>query len=196
MKNRFPKAIQVTLVLTVACLAMPTTSYADPPPWAPAHGWRKKNDPDYVSYTGEKWSKDYGILSGRCNRAAIGAVVGGAVGGAVGSTVGKDDGRTVAIIIGTVIGSFIGAKIGNDIDEADRACFGHALELARDNKRVVWRNEDTGVRYQVTPLAGFKENGKECRAFVSKTTFKNNSSERQGKACREEDGEWRVLNER
>ena len=25
---------------------------ADPPPWAPAHGWRKKHDPNYVGYTG------------------------------------------------------------------------------------------------------------------------------------------------
>lgn len=188
--------MQITLLATAFCIAMPTATYADPPPWAPAHGWRKKHDPDYVGYTGGKWPKDYGIISGQCNRAAIGAGVGGAVGGAVGSRVGKGDGRTAAIIIGTVIGSVIGAKIGNDIDEADRACFGHALELARDNKRVVWSNEDTGVYYQLTPLAGFKQNGNNCREFVAKTTYKNKSSEQHGKACREEDGEWRVIDQR
>lgn len=195
MKYQFPKVLQTSLLTAAFCIALPAATYADPPPWAPAHGWRKKHDPEYVGYTGTKWQKDYGIISGQCNRGAIGAVVGGAVGGAVGSTVGKGDGRTAAIIIGTVIGSVIGAKIGNDIDEADRACFGHALELARDNKRVVWSNEETGVNYQLTPLAGFKQNGKNCRAFVTKTTFKNKSNEQHGKACREEDGEWRVLNE-
>lgn len=123
------------------------------------------------------------------------AVIGGAVGGEVGSMVGKGDGRTSAIIIGSVLGLVIGAKIGNDIDDADCACFGHALELASDIKRVVWSNDDTGVQHQLTPLAGFKENGKSCREFVTKTTFKNKSSEQHGKACREEGGEWRVLKE-
>ena len=52
------------------------------------------------------------------------------------------------------------------------------------------------MNYQLTPLAGFKQNGKKCREFVTKTTYKNKSSEQYGKAYREEDGEWRVLNER
>lgn len=179
-----------TLLLT---LAMPSQTYADPPPWAPAHGWRKKHDPEYLGYTGKKWPKDYGVVTGNCNRAAIGAVLGGAVGGAVGSTVGKGDGRTAAIIIGTVLGAAIGAKIGNDMDEADRACFGHALELAGDNKRVVWTNENTGVNYQLTPLAGYQENGISCRDFTTKATFKDRKTEQRGKACREADGEWRVI---
>ena len=34
--------------------AVPQGAYADPPPWAPAHGWRKKHDPNYVGYTGKK----------------------------------------------------------------------------------------------------------------------------------------------
>lgn len=178
---------------TLLALAVPTQTFAEPPPWAPAHGWRKKHDPDYVGYTGKKWPKDYGVVTGKCNRTAIGAVLGGAVGGAVGSTVGKGDGRTAAIIIGTVLGAAIGAKIGNDMDEADRACFGHALELAGDNKRVSWENEETGVRYLMTPLAGIKENGKSCREFVTKATFKDKKTEQRGTACRDGDGEWRVI---
>lgn len=193
MLARFRSSILSVFGVLLLTLTVPTQSYADPPPWAPAHGWRKKHDPEYVGYTGKKWPKDYGIVSGRCNRAAIGAVVGGAVGGAVGSTVGKGDGRTAAIIIGTVLGAAIGAKIGNDIDEADRACFGHALELAGDNKRVIWDNEETGVHYQLTPLAGFKEDGKNCREFLTKATFKDKKTEQRGKACREADGEWRVI---
>src|SRR5881628_3091802 len=74
---------------------------ADPPPWAPAHGWRKKNDPNYVGYTGKKWDKDYGIIEGRCNSAAVGAVLGGAVGGVVGSRAANKEDRPVAIVVGT-----------------------------------------------------------------------------------------------
>ena len=66
--------------LTAGILAMsvPGSSYADPPSWAPAHGKRKKGE-DYTGYNGKKWKRDYGVLEGRCNREAVGAVIGGAI---------------------------------------------------------------------------------------------------------------------
>src|SRR5713226_8405530 len=114
------KRIQLALVALVTLALLPVPAPADPPPWAPAHGWRKKNDPNYVGYTGKKWEKDYGVIEGHCNSAQIGAVLGGAV----------------------------GANIGKQLDESDRACMGHALELAGENKTVVWTNQATGVNYQ------------------------------------------------
>jgi surface antigen len=182
-----------SVLLALAGLVVPAMTWANPPPWAPAHGWRKKNDPDYVGYTGKKWPKDYGVIEGNCNRAAIGAVLGGAVGGAVGSTVGKGDGRTVAIIVGTVLGAAIGAKIGKDMDQVDRACIGHALELGGDRHGVTWLNEETGVRFLVTPVRGFERDGQQCREFTTRTTYKNKVAEDKGKACRVGDGEWRML---
>ena len=65
----------VTLATVALTLAAPPTSYADPPPQAPAHGWRKKHDPNYVGYRGKKWDRDYGVIEGRCNRKAVGAVL-------------------------------------------------------------------------------------------------------------------------
>jgi hypothetical protein len=128
-------------------------SFAEPPPWAPAHGWRKKNDPDYVGYTGKKWERDYGVIDGRCNTAAIGAVLGGVTGAVIGSRAAEPQDRPVAIVLGTTIGALIGAKIGEQIDEGDRACMGHALELAGERKTVVWTNRATGVTYRLTPGA-------------------------------------------
>ena len=100
------------LVMTVA-----STAWGDPPPWAPAHGWRKKHDPNYAGYEGARWPSDYGILHGSCNREAIGAVLGGAVGGVVGSRVGQGETRAVATVLGAVIGAVIGAQIGKSMDE-------------------------------------------------------------------------------
>jgi hypothetical protein len=68
-----------------------SAAWADPPPWAPAHGWRKKYDPHYVGYEGRRWPSDYGVLRG-CNREAIGAVLAQRW-GAIGSRVGHDDQR-------------------------------------------------------------------------------------------------------
>jgi len=56
----------LAVIALVSLTFVPVPAPADPPPWAPAHGWRKKNDPNYVGYTGKKWDKDYGIIEGRC----------------------------------------------------------------------------------------------------------------------------------
>ena len=92
---------QVAFAVLISLALLPLPTPAAPPDHAKAHGWRKKNDPNYVGYTGKKWEKDYGITEGRCNTAAVGAVVGGVVGGAVGSRAGKED-RPVARRAGSV----------------------------------------------------------------------------------------------
>jgi len=162
-------------------------AWATPPSHAPAPGWRKQHDPDYMGYTGRKWDQDYGIVAGRCNREAVGAVLGGAIGGAIGSQVGKGDGNKVAIIVGTALGAVLGAKSGREMDRSDAACIGHALELARDGQRVTWRG-DAGAQYRVKPLEGFSQNGLPCRSFeltVGRKTVKRN-------ACQAEPGAWEI----
>src|SRR5437762_7317983 len=134
------RKIAAPIVALISLGFVPVPAPADPPPWAPAHGWRKKNDPNYVGYTGKQWAKDYGVLEGKCNTAAVGAVLGGAVGGVVGSQVVKGENRPVAIVLGTVLGAVIGSKIGAEVDNSDRGCFGHALELGAEQKTVSWTN--------------------------------------------------------
>jgi len=177
----------------VAAVSVPMHSYGDPPPWAPAHGKRKKND-DYTGYTGKKWKKDYGVVDGRCNREAIGAVIGAAAGGAIGSRVAKDsDDRPIAILVGAAAGAIIGAKIGRDIDQTDRACIGHALELAGDNKRVRWSSADKKATYLLTPVRGFDHKGLNCREFDLTVAAGDRKETRRAKACPSGNGTWRVL---
>lgn len=171
-------------------LMLTATALADPPAHAPAHGWRKKHDPEYVGYTGREWPRDYGVVEGTCNRRAIGTVLGAAVGGAIGSQIGEGTGRTVAIIVGSVLGAVIGREIGRDMDEGDRGCFGHGLELVEDGRNLRWLNESTGVNYVLTPLAGTKSAGKACRNFTLKSSRNGKSSIKQGRACRSGEGVW------
>ncbi|MDH3286338.1 MAG: RT0821/Lpp0805 family surface protein [Betaproteobacteria bacterium] len=189
------KKILAAAALAAAALALslPVNVYGDPPPWAPAHGWRKKNDPYYTGYSGKRWNRDYGVVQGSCNREAVGAVVGGVVGGAVGSQVGKGSGRQVAIVLGTVAGAVIGTQIGRDLDNADRACMGHALELAGDNRRVRWSNPDTGTTYLLTPVRGFARVGHPCREFNLRATHSGRSETGKGRACQTGDGTWQLI---
>jgi surface antigen len=186
------KATHVALVALVSAVLVPVPSPAEPPPHAKAHGWRKKNDPNYVGYTGHKWEKDYGIIEGKCNTAAVGAVVGGVVGGVVGSRAEKEN-RPVAMVLGTAIGAVIGAKIGEKIDQSDRGCIGHSLELAGVKKTVVWTNSTTGVTYRLTPTRNFTEGNQACREFTTELAGgkgKKKKDKVTGVACRRGNGEW------
>lgn len=187
MKHRLGSNKHHAGVLGGLLLIALTSAWATPPSHAPAHGWRKQHDPYYMGYTGKKWDQDYGIVAGRCNREAVGAVLGGVIGGAVGSQIGKGDGNKVAIIVGTALGAVIGAKAGRDMDQSDAACIGHALELARDGQRVSWR-DDAGTQYKVKPLKGFSQNGLPCRSFeltVGRKTVRQD-------ACQIGPGAWEV----
>ncbi len=184
----------LTILTIGAALLLPAApgAYADPPPWAPAHGWRKKHDPYYTGYSGTHWERDYGIITGKCNREAIGTVLGGVVGGAIGSTVGKGDGRSVAILLGSVLGAVIGNRIGKQMDDADRACMGHALELAADRRTVGWTGEG-GLQYFVTPLASFDRGGMKCREYRLRVNGQNVNEDRREKACLVGEGRWEVV---
>jgi surface antigen len=186
------KASHVALVALISAVLVPVPSPAEPPPHAKAHGWRKKNDPNYVGYTGKKWEKDYGIIEGTCNTAAVGAVVGAVVGGVVGSRAEKEN-RPVAMVLGTAIGAVIGAKIGEKIDQSDRGCMGHSLELASVKKTVVWTNSTTGVTYRLTPTRNFTEGNQPCREFTTELASgkgKKKNDKVSGVACRRANGEW------
>lgn len=97
----------------------------------------------------------------------------------------------VAIILGTVIDAAIGNKIGRDLDNADRRCLGHTLELGVQNKSVRWANPDNGMNYTVTPLDGFSANGQKCRNYrlnLRGNGINDTTSERSYLA---EDGTWK-----
>lgn len=181
------------LTIDVALL-LPASSatYADPPPWAPAHGWRKKHDPYYQGYSGTQWEHDYGIIAGKCNREAIGTVLGGVVGGAIGSTVGKDGNRSAAIILGTVLGAVVGNRVGKAMDDADRACIGHALELAADRRVVAWTGAGD-LNYMVTPTGSFSKNGMKCREYRLRVNGRDVHEDRSEKACLVGEGRWEVV---
>jgi surface antigen len=183
-----PRYSILALIVTLLC----APALADPPDHAKAHGWRKKNDPSYVGYTGREWPRDYGVVQGRCNRDEIGTVLGAVVGGVIGAQVGKDSSnRPVAIIVGTVLGAVIGRHIGREMDEGDRACVGHSLELAKAGQSVRWVNDATKVSYVLTPFEA-RDTKSGCRKFKLKATRDGKASDSQHIACRDNDGSWQI----
>jgi surface antigen len=179
-------------IIAVTAVLCSSGALADPPAHAPAHGWRKKHDPGYVGYTGTKWERDYDISSGHCNREQIGAIVGGVIGGAVGARTASEENQTVAVIVGAAVGALLGSRIGRELDEADRGCFGHALEIAPAGQAVRWTNDATGVSYALVPGAGVKSDGKPCRKYTLTASRGSATEKKTGTACQAGVGTWSI----
>ena len=147
--------------LALAAMIAAGPAFADPPRHAPAHGYYENHHDDdhdrykykqakhYRGKTGVVYVHDYGISSGRCNRDEIGAVVGGVAGAVIGSRVADREDRVVGMVVGGVVGAVLGHAIGDSMDDRDRACMGHALELGRPGVPVEWRHD--GHHYHFTP---------------------------------------------
>lgn len=180
----------IVLALMAMVWSVPAT-YANPA--TPIPGWQDKSASGYKGYFGENWSDDYGIATGKCNREKIATVLGGVLGGFIGSTVGDDDGKAVAVIIGSVLGAFIGKKVGRELDNADRGCLGHALEIGKTNQTVTWANKDNGLSYAVTPLEGYKANGYKCRNYILNVNGKGLNDAQRESACQTGDGTWKTV---
>jgi surface antigen len=176
----------------VAWAAPVAVVLAQPPAHAPAHGWRRKNDPSYAGYNGRQWERDFDISSGSCNRQEIATVVGGIAGGVIANRV-ADEHKAVATIVGVIAGAVIGNRIGRELDEADRGCFGHALEIGTAGQRVAWTNDATGVRYELSPGADRPRNGQTCREYTLVTGVgRKDRVSHTGLACRSAVGAWQV----
>lgn len=194
------------------CLANVTIAYADPPPWAPAHGWRDKHDDDHdhdhkrkhrhdeyervyvLPWRGAAAPAPYGIGQGTCYRQVLGAVIGGGAGAVVGSTIGKGSGRTVAIVGGTILGVLAGGAVGRAMDEVDQNCIGQALEHADDGRNVVWQNPGGDQRYAVSPVSTYRaSDGRYCREYVTTAQVAGKRQQIYGTACRQPDGSWEIV---
>lgn len=193
------------MALLLAAASWPAApALADPPPWAPAHGWRAKHhhhhhhhhdeDEDVRVIAPPTVVMPYGLARGTCYRDMIGAALGGAAGGLVGSHIGKSSGRTAATIGGVLLGLFVGGSIGRAMDEADQACVGQVLEYVPDHRTVVWQGPNQ-QGYWVTPVRSYDAGGgRYCREYRSQAVIAGRPQSVYGTACRQPDGSWQIRN--
>ncbi|MEY4239793.1 MAG: hypothetical protein RL339_2394 [Pseudomonadota bacterium] len=110
------------IAATLATAALPSASaFADPPRWAPAHGYRAKNgDINYrrtdngIRY----WQGDDGRYYCRRGDGTVGLLAGAAVGALLGRAIDTRGERTT----GTILGAAAGALIGNELAKGPTRC--------------------------------------------------------------------------
>ena len=139
---------------------------------------------------------------GSMDKQTGGAILGGIAGGLIGSRVGKGRGRQVATIAGAVLGSLAGSSIGRQLDERDRLLMGRStqktLERGKTNVASKWVNPDTGNRGTITPRRTYRvrrgATTSYCREFQQTITVGGKTERAYGRACRQPDGSWKIVN--
>lgn len=69
-----------------------------------------------------------------------------------------------------------------------------ALDNEVDGVEVKWKNANTGNNGTITPLNSTTQDGKNCRHTLIKTFSRTFSGSSQYQLCKDDDGEWKVVN--
>ncbi len=193
-RNALVSACAATVIAVFTATAVVPPAFADPPPWAPAHGYRAKKGKKFKKYKHVLPPNTFGIDLGQCNRDLLGGALGAAAGAALGTQVGKGSGKTAAIVGGAILGALVGGSLGRAMDQVDQNCVGQALERAEDGQTIVWNNPQTGTRYQLTPTNIYKDRqNRYCREYITRGTIDGKEQQLYGKACRQPDGSWELV---
>ena len=121
----------------------------------------------FMGYTGTQWSEDFGVTRGRCDRKAIAAAL-------ADPAAAQPGGARIAILS------------GSDLDDVDRACAAHALELARNHRTVRWTAG--GHPLALSTGGDTVSNGHPCRPFV----LVHRGKRVLGIACQAQPGLWEI----
>lgn len=128
------------------------------------------------------------------NNEGVGTISGGVIGGLLGSQFGGGSGKVMAAAGGALLGAYLGGQIGRTMDRQDRLEMQRALETAPTGRAVVWSNPDNGNRYTVQPTRTYYREQQPCREYITKALIGGKAQQIYGKACRQADGSWKVVN--
>ncbi len=138
-------------------------------------------------------------LRGLGHHQAAGGHGAGAAGGAlIGSQIGSGTGKLIAVAIGTLAGAWIGSEIGKRLDARDQAMMSgttnQALAHNATGQTSSWSNPQSGNSGSVTPTSNYSTSqGQTCRNFNQTVSASGQQEGRQGTACQQPDGSWRIV---
>ncbi len=196
--SRLKRVAVAALILACGAVWSAPVS-AEPPPWAPAWGYRNKHKGKgkgknkHRVQVQQAYVPPYDIGLGRCNRELLGSLLGAAAGGLAGSQIGDGRGQLAATAGGTLLGFLVGGSIVRNMDELDQNCIGQDLVDAGDGQLIAWNNPQTGARYQVVPTRTVQgSDGRYCREYTGTSVVDGRTQQTYGRACRQPDGSWQL----
>ncbi|MBL4603960.1 MAG: glycine zipper 2TM domain-containing protein [Emcibacteraceae bacterium] len=128
----------------------------------------------------------------------------GALGGAILGSAISDNGRGGSgngMVIGALAGGILGNAIGRSLDDADKKEMYRAQQAAFESypsgEASNWYNPDSGNSGSYVPQPAVQNNqGEYCREYQQTITIGGETKNAYGKACRQEDGDWKIVSDR
>lgn len=130
----------------------------------------------------------------------LGMLGGAVVGSAIAGDGASHDGKAFAVMTGAIAGAAIGNSIGKRLDEADRIKMYNAQQVAFESypsgQTSSWYNPDSGNSGSYTPRPAYQnDSGQYCREYQQTVTIGGEVQNAYGKACRQPDGSWKIVND-
>jgi len=146
------------------------------------------------SQTGSTQPGQFGM-----NNTTGGTLIGAGLGGLLGSQFGGGSGKALATVGGVIAGGLIGHSIGTQLDRADQTAMQRttqtALETGQPSQPLPWANQQSGHSGVVTPGPYYQTSGGQyCREFQQTITVGGETQQGYGRACRQPDGTWKIMN--
>ena len=132
------------------------------------------------------------------NNTTGGTLLGAGLGGLLGNQFGGGAGKGLMTAAGVIAGGLIGHSIGTQLDRADQVALSRttqtALETAHTGQALPWQNQESGHHGSVTAGQYYQTGqGTYCREFQQSIIIGGQTQQGYGKACREPDGTWRIV---
>lgn len=128
----------------------------------------------------------------------VGTAGGAALGGLIGAQFGHGSGALAATAAGVVIGGILGNQIGAEMDRQDQMLANQAAQRAYAapvGAPVTWNNPSTGHAGTIVVQGeGVSPEGRYCREYTHTITIDGRQERAYGRACRQPDGSWQVVN--
>ena len=143
------------------------------------------------------------LMGCQMNKQTSGGLLGAGLGAWGGSKIGGGKGQLAAVAGGAILGLFVGSSIGQSLDRIDQMSASRtmqtALERAPVGRAVSWQNPDRRRQTygSVTPTRTYQHHRtrRYCREYQQEITIGGRTERAYGKACRQPDGSWKIVND-
>ena len=156
--------------------------------------WRQRYSRTYT------YNDDSYYQQCRSSSDPAGVIAGGLIGGLLGRALGGDGGsRTGATIAGVIFGGAVGAALTNKLDCEDRSyaykSYYDGFNAGRPNATYQWRNPRNDHRGQFRVGSYYNDQaGFRCANYSQTIYIDGRPQQGTGRACRQADGSWVVVN--
>jgi Ni/Co efflux regulator RcnB/surface antigen len=128
-----------------------------------------------------------------------GIIIGGLIGGLLGNAAGHGGNRTGTTIAGVIFGGAVGAALTSNLDCEDRSyaykTYYDGFNSDRPGRRYNWNNPHNGHRGEFRLGSYYNDrSGFRCANFTQTVYLERGPQTATGRACRQPDGSWAIVN--